>query len=154
MKREAAFVDVDGVVPSRPDDVEGCFGWVNGTLYLGEIHHAKIIAGLIDSGSFTWDTMISAKQMWGWFQIEGRYNWEEDAYQYQPKEPFLGGVWFRTDDAKQTYGIKGQVKNSFKEAFPWVNSWTFQKGLGYTTQTDYGQRAREQYGVGEENKSY
>lgn len=148
-------IDMDGSMPKSPEDVdygyEGCFGWIEGTLYLGERHHASMIAALIEKNAYNWETLPAAKQMWGWYEIEDLTNWDpydedDDGNPLpKPKAKVIGEIRFATDDAKQTYGVKTQVKLSFQEAYPWVTSWTLQKGIGFTTQKDYGARARRQY---------
>lgn len=187
----AAVVDTDGSYDATPGTHEGCFGWVDGTLYLGDIHHAKIIAGMIEAGQHTWETLMAAKQMWGWYEIESEHGYqgytnltkpcpecgykslihELDNYypqyseitcqhcydQWTPGDPeydklapptavgkYYGSLRFTTDDAMQSTGVKGKVLQAFKEAFPFVNKWNA-VGKPSTTQTDYGQRTRQQY---------
>lgn len=150
MLREATIVAEDWY-PKSIEDLgtyggwTGCFGWINGVLYLGDVHHAQIIAGLIDNNIYTWETLMAAKQMWGWYDIGIPSTYNPATGEYTPTGNPAGDVRFQTDDAKQTYGVKTQIKDSFKEAYPWVKSWSFQKGLGGTTQQNYGQRARNQY---------
>jgi transposase-like protein len=137
----ATLVDVDyDYNPKTPQFQDGCFGWVNGDLYLGNTHHALIIATLIQEGKFTWDTLLNAQQMWGWFDIQGSsYGF---GFSYGESGPWVGNVEFATDDAKQSYGVKTLVRQAFKEAFPFVNKWNIEAGKGHTTQQNYGERAR------------
>lgn len=114
-----------------PQELHTCFGWINGDLYLGTTHHALMIKELIQSGKFDWESLINAKQMWGWMNVED--------YQNQ----YIGAIEFATDDAKQTNSAQPEVEESFKEAFPFVNKWRIEN-FG-STQGDYGQRARDYY---------
>lgn len=139
--KTSAIYDVEGVL-GGPGYYHACFGWINGDLYLGETHHAFIISKLIEDGTYTFETLMAAKQMWGWFEINEDY---DNFLVAHDSEKYYADVWFATDDAAQSYGVKQLVKNSFKEAFPFVNKWTFPTGIGHTTQENYGQRAKEQY---------
>src|SRR6476469_2609944 len=125
----------------------GCFGFVNGTLYLGDTHHALILSEMINGTypeKFTWESLAVAKQVWGWYEIQdvGGYD--------SPKPRYVGEISFATDDAKQTFGLKAKLVAAFKEAYP-GSQWTVQKnvfsyggGKG-TTQPEYGQNARDTY---------
>lgn len=135
--------------PEPGDIYEGCFGWVNGNLYLGDVHHAAIIARLIENETHTWESLIAAKQMWGWFTIFDISNQYVGVW-WNTNRELKSSKWicelsFTTDDAKQVYGVKGKVSQSFREAFPWLSSVRMGKGIGYTSQKDYGSRARNQY---------
>lgn len=146
---------------SEPEEYAGgCYGFVNGTLYLGDTHHALILAGMVNGEypeKFTWEQLAAAKQVWGWYEISdvnngnGRYDYNSGRYVYDDEKPprYVGEISFASDDAKQTYGLKAKLVAAFKEAYPGV-SFQLQKdigsyGQGGTTQTDYGARAREQY---------
>lgn len=133
--------------PDVPGDyLYGCYGFVNGTLYLGDTHHALIISEMINGAypdKFTWETLASAKQVWGWYELQDVVN----SYDAPPK--YVGEITFASDDAKQTFGLKAKLVAAFKEAYP-GSQWQIQKNVfSYgdkgTTQTEYGQRAREQY---------
>lgn len=140
--------------------VGGCYGFVNGTLYLGDTHHALIIANMINgeyNEKFDWESLANAKQVWGWYEIsdvandDGRYDYNTGRWVYDnvQKPRYVGDITFASDDAKQTYGLKAKLVAAFKEAYPGV-SFQLQKdigsyGQGGTTQTDYGARARQQY---------
>jgi hypothetical protein len=207
----AAIYDGDSsVVDPRPPydpslldyygEWQGCFGWVDGDLYIGEQHHAIMIAQLIQTEKYDWQTLSTAKQMWGWFNLEDRSDDSDDYSSWQPlkgtctdcgaagqlnedpsdnevvckncgarwypgeegypkvvrvpkqqiKRVIIGSIRFATDDAMQSKGVKQKVIQSFKEAFPFVAKWEVPTGTGFTTQKDYGGRAKEQYlNVGE-----
>ena len=146
--------------PSKPnEDTEGCYGFLNGTLYLGSTHHALILAGLVngDYGApMDWETLANAKQVWGWYQLEDVNN---DYYSGAEGPPrYVGNITFATDDAKQTFGLKAKLVAAFKEAFP-GSTWQLQKNLYQyngtgTSQTDYGGNAREQYLEPQEDYDY
>lgn len=138
-----------GFDASEPDEsYYGCYGFVNGTLYLGDTHHAMIIAEMINGSypdKFTWETLASAKQVWGWYELQDVGSWDDYA-----KPRYVGEISFASDDAKQSFGLKAKLVAAFKEAYPGTQ-WNIQKnvfsyggGKG-TTQDNYGQRAREQY---------
>lgn len=148
----------------------GCYGFVNGTLYLGDRHHALIIAQMMEGAfpdKWDWESLANAKQVWGWYEItdvnsdDGRYDFNTGQWVYDQLEKpprYVGEVTFASDDAKQTYGLKAKLVAAFKEAFPGVqfsvqkNVFSYGGGKG-TSQTDYGGRAREQYldGAGDED---
>lgn len=138
-------VDLEGVLDEGVE-VDACFGWIEGTLYLGQTHHAAILAYLVgQSGIYDWETIMSAKQAWGWYTLES-YDYDQPSTENVEPE---GNISFATDDAKQSYGVKAKVLASFKEAYPEVKNWyigdPFSYGNKGTTQPDYGGRAREQY---------
>jgi len=136
----------------EPDEsYYGCYGFVNGTLYLGETHHALIISEMINGtypDKFDWESLANAKQVWGWYELEdvNRDYWGRN----DDRPPrYVGEITFASDDAKQSFGLKAKLVAAFKEAFP-GSQWSVQKnvfsyGEGGTTQENYGQRAREQY---------
>jgi hypothetical protein len=111
---------------------DGCFGYLEDTdtLYLGESHHAAIIAKLIEEG-MSWETLMSSRQMWGWCNSE---SWDNPTI----------SISFSTDEARQDKGIKPKVYAAFKQAFP---DWKIRMdtGYGYRSQEEYGMRARQQY---------
>ena len=44
----------------------GTFGFINGHLILGAIHHKAILGELLNAG-WTWEQLMNAEQAWGWF---------------------------------------------------------------------------------------
>lgn len=52
--------------PNKPRAMDGCFGFINGTLYIAVKHHALIMKTLIDEG-WTWEELFNAEQAWGWW---------------------------------------------------------------------------------------
>jgi hypothetical protein len=50
----------------------GCFGFVNGHLLIGHHHHQAIMAQLIDAG-WTWEDLMTAEQIWGWFVVDDNF---------------------------------------------------------------------------------
>ena len=152
-----AIIDTDGVLDytdlSEPGEYySGCYGFVNGTLYLGQVHHAAIIAGLIsgDYGApYDWEGLANAKQVWGWYELQD-VNYDRYDYMMENKPRYVGEITFATDDAKQTYGLKAKLVAAFKEAFPGT-TWQVQKDVfGYargkgTSQEFYGDNARATY---------
>lgn len=145
-----SVVDTCGVLgwfnPRDPnEDIYGCYGFVNDTLYLGDVHHAEIIAGLIQGDhdvQYNWESLMNAKQVWGWYKIEDMSEDESPNY--------IGDIGFSSDDAKQTYGLKAKLLAAFREAYPGVSKFVLQKnigsyGTGGTSQKFYGDRARSQY---------
>lgn len=45
----------------------GCFGFINGHLILGNRHHMEIMYRLIEDKGWTWDELVNAEQVWGWY---------------------------------------------------------------------------------------
>jgi len=73
----------------------GCFGWVDGKLFLGERHHMAIMDRLIHDFGYTWDTLMKAPQAWGWVWGDKTPRWLE--------EPSAANNW----DGVQAYDITG-----------------------------------------------
>lgn len=156
---------------SEPEDyASGCYGFVNGTLYLGDVHHALIISNMMNGeypDKWDWESLANAKQVWGWYEISdvnsdgGRYDYNTGRWIYDQQKPprYVGEVSFASDDAKQSYGLKAKLIAAFKEAYPGVsfqlqkNVFSYGGGKG-TSQENYGQRARDQYLEEPEDDSY
>jgi hypothetical protein len=51
----------------------GCFGFVNGHLILGKHHHQAIMAHFIANG-WTWEDLMTAEQIWGWYSLSYGHN--------------------------------------------------------------------------------
>lgn len=121
-----------------------CFGYMNKILYIGDIHHAIIMNWMIENGS-SWEELMSADQRWGWVYR-----------QYSEDDPIYD-IRFATDDAKQTEGMGEEVRQVFEE---WIRQeahpdaevkFENNNSEGYSSQDNYGQRARVQY-QGEEDE--
>lgn len=66
--QEHGIADVDSI-PSH-----GCFGFLNGHLILGNRHHQEIMNRLIEDAGWTWDDLMSADQVWGWYDAGSHGN--------------------------------------------------------------------------------
>lgn len=53
-------------IPDNLLPTSGCFGFVNGQLILAQRHHQEIMYRLLENG-WTWEDLMNAKQVWGWF---------------------------------------------------------------------------------------
>jgi hypothetical protein len=114
----------------------GCFGFVNGKLYIGDTHHALILYNGIERGEFDWESLMNAKQKWGWFQTD--YN-NGDLI-----------VRFTTDEAQQTEDSEYSAlcRDSLglyfnKEAK--YDAYVGETGMSSVDPEDYGNRAKQQY---------
>jgi hypothetical protein len=139
-RQSATIRDMEGVMDRVEDyGFDGCFGYleVSDTLYLGETHHAQIIAELINEG-MDWETLMSSRQMWGWADSY----FADNGWNNAPVNTMY--LRFSTDEARQDKGIKPKVLAAFKQAFP---DWkiTMESGYGYKSQEGYGDRAKQQY---------
>jgi hypothetical protein len=50
---------------------QGCFGFLNGHLILGNRHHQEVMFRLINDKGWTWEQLMNAKQVWGWYHVAG-----------------------------------------------------------------------------------
>ena len=123
-------------------EASGCFGFVNDQLYLGRAHHAAIIAALVEAG-MTFDELLEAPQMWGWFY--GDFTSESLQHGYGDKSISLS---FSSDDATQSSGLVNQVKAAFRDTFGKPVTHNPQKSDIKTKpyNVEYGDRARKYLG--------
>ena len=107
----------------------GCFGFLNGCLILGNRHHQEVMFRLINDKGWTWEQLIEAKQVWGWYHAAG--------------EP--GSINFSSDAGTMTSNkVKKDCINQFEEWF----SKKFNEGNGYggKSKANYGGDFEENYG--------
>lgn len=141
-----------------------CFGFINDTLYLGTVHHAKIIYELIESGAHDWESMMNAKQKWGWIRKIDVHMVNYYKGQSASNKPFWGTVadgdlivQFTTDEASQTIeeGFAESVVQSISQYFnnrpAHINP---DVGEGWTNADSYGERSKQQYWGEESNEAY
>jgi hypothetical protein len=116
-----------------------CFGYIFGTMYIGDHHHAEIMAWIMEHENKGWEDLMTAEQRWGWCTTE------QNATKLR--------VQFSTDDALQTPGLAQRVLDIFDEYLD-VDAYT-NDADGHTTQSDYGRRTRVQYqGEYDEDEEY
>lgn len=106
-----------------------CFGAIEKEIYLGDQHHAKIIYNLVDGGTYSYETLMSARQKWGWIRRDDDGNLE---------------VSFTTDEALQTQDreYSQSVVDTIGEYF---NRHAYYEGEGYSNAHNYGERSKQQY---------
>lgn len=136
-------VKVYNPVGTRKDYPGGCFGFVNGELYLGDSHHALIIYNLIEEGKYDWESLVNAKQKWGWYRVD---RWKDG----QPgnKGPEKLVISLTSDEASQSSDVAyGKLLlQSFSEYFNCDADWDPHVGAeGYSNARQYGERSKEQY---------
>lgn len=83
----------------------GCFGYIDGNLVIGTRHHQAIMAELLANG-WTWEHLMFAPQVWGWFTL-----------QYSPgQEPHLS-LSFVSDAATMNEEAAEPCKQEFAKVF-------------------------------------
>jgi hypothetical protein len=99
----------------------GCFGFINGNLILGNRHHQEVMFRLIEEKGWTWEQLVDAKQVWGWYYATGNQ----------------GSVNFSSDaGTMSSKKVKKDCMNQFEEWF----SKKFVEGSGY------GGKSKKTYG--------
>lgn len=86
----------------------GCFGFVDGHLMLGNRHHQAIMARLLGNG-WTWEDLMTAEQIWGWYYVQS----PTTGYEGPPKVV----LDFVSDAAYLHRGAVLPCKKAFKELF-------------------------------------
>lgn len=113
----------------------GCFGFINGYLILGNRHHQEVMFRLINEKGWTWEQLVDAKQVWGWFHTFDK----------------KGDVRFSSDAGSMT---SKQVKNQcIAEFSEWFGT-PFHETVGYggLNKAKYGGDFKSKYGDPEEGK--
>lgn len=98
----------------------GCFGFINGNLILGNRHHQEVMFRLISEKGWTWDQLVEAEQVWGWFyayETEASINFSSDAGSMTSKKVKKDcikkfGEWFGKP-FKEGSGYGGLDKDSY-----------------------------------------
>jgi hypothetical protein len=140
-KTATTIKDVEGVFyrgESQAD--EFCFGYLENTdtLYLGETHHASIIASLISEG-MSWEDLMTSRQMWGWVHVyDGTYNEATDSWRN------VLSLTFATDEARQDKGIRQKTIAAVKSILPPGDKLIVEPGTS-ASNSEYGQRAQRYY---------
>lgn len=107
----------------------GCFGFINGNLILGNRHHQEVMFRLINEKGWTWEQLVEAKQVWGWF------------YTYEGS----GDVRFSSDAGSMT--SKKVKKECIKAFTTWFNKdFHESEGYGGLTKARYGGDFKQKYG--------
>lgn len=117
-----------GEIPSFMMPQHGCFGYVNGHLIIGQRHHQEIMFRLLENG-WTWEDLLNAPQVWGWFSknLNNNYN-----------------VWFSSDAGLMTGDdLKQQVILKLSQM----------TGAPVTETGGYGGKSKEEFG-GNFDKKY
>lgn len=100
----------------------GCFGFINGNLILGNRHHQEVMFRLINDKGWTWEQLMDAEQVWGWFhhasEEKGQINFSSDAGSMTSKK------------------VKKDCLQTFGEWF----------GKPFTEGSGYGGKSKENYG--------
>ena len=92
--------------PPKGVATHGCFGYVAGSLIVGDKHHQAIMALLIDNG-WTWDQLMEAEQIWGWYSLY---------YGHQDKKPYVDLNYVSDGGFLHKEASKG-CKEAFAELF-------------------------------------
>jgi transcription initiation factor TFIIIB Brf1 subunit/transcription initiation factor TFIIB/phosphohistidine swiveling domain-containing protein len=113
---KAGGSQIEWLQGAGPEDSDISFGYLNGTLYLANTHHAGIMNQLAeDAGEdlFTW-TLAAQQlpQMWGWIETD-TYDYENAEYRDRPTS---AEVRFASDSAIQTPEIEPQVISAIAQA--------------------------------------
>lgn len=117
----------------------GCFGFINGNLIIGNRHHQEVMYRLINDKGWTWEQLMEAKQVWGWF-----YNYGEDLFG-EGNDPGTGTVRFSSDAGTMT--SKKVKKDCIKTFEEWFNCpFTEAEGYGGKNKDNYGGDFEEKYG--------
>jgi transposase-like protein/phosphohistidine swiveling domain-containing protein len=113
---KAGGSQIEWLQGAGPEDSDISFGYINGTLYLANTHHAGIMNQLAqDAGEdlFTWTLAAQLlPQMWGWIATD-TYDYENAEYRDSPTS---AQVRFASDSAIQTPEIEPQVISAIAEA--------------------------------------
>jgi hypothetical protein len=107
----------------------GCFGFINGCLIVGNRHHQEVMFRLINEKGWTWEQLMNADQVWGWFSHYGD----------------SGTITFSSDAGTMTSKkIKNQCIAEFSEWFgkPFSND----GGYGGKKKSEYGGDFKSKYG--------
>lgn len=108
----------------------GCFGFINGNLILGNRHHQEVMFRLINEKGWTWEQLMEAEQVWGWYSAYMNGN---------------GEINFSSDAGTMT--SKKVKKACIQEFEAWFNK-PFKEGSGYggKSKSDYGGDFKSKYG--------
>lgn len=98
----------------------GCFGYINGNLILGNRHHQEVMFRLINDKGWTWEQLVEAEQVWGWYHVSvdlGSINFSSDAGTMTGKKVKKAcmdqfGAWFGKP-FKEGNGYGGKSKKTY-----------------------------------------
>ena len=109
------WTEIDELGYSHPLFIpkHGCFGFINGNLILANRHHMEIMYRLMEDKGWTWDDLMNATQVWGWYSWTGTGD---------------GSVTFSSDAGIMT---SEKVKNACVKAFSDYFGHKFKKSGGY-----------------------
>jgi len=109
----------------------GCFGFINGHLIIGNRHHQEVMFRLINEKGWTWEQLVDAEQVWGWF-------YSHDSY---------GGPTVRFSSDAGTMTSKKVKNKCIAEFSEWFGkTFTEAEGYGGLSKSNYGGDFQSKYG--------